>query len=147
MAPNMTLAVISTTAAGKTSAGARISVADRPVSVGVTLARAQVNVKGFARNGSAPASGVMIVLVPSDPRDFPALVRRDQSDSDGSFELRGAAPGSYALVAIQDGWNLDWQRPDVIARYLRAGIPVNIPDQSGPELVLPQAVPVQQRMP
>ena len=32
------------------------------------------------------------------------LIRRDQSDSDGSFALRDVVPGQYTVVAIQDGW-------------------------------------------
>jgi hypothetical protein len=129
------------------SAGSRITVGDHALSLAVTVSRAEVNIQGFARNGKAPAPGAMIVLVPADPRNFPALVRRDQSDSDGSFELRGVAPGTYAVVAIQDGWKLDWQDSHVLARYLRGGLPVTVSDQSGPVLRLERAVPAIERSP
>jgi hypothetical protein len=146
------LAVVSistgaTSSGGVVNAGSRFTVGDHSLSLAVTLTRAQINIQGFARNGTAPAPGAMIVLVPADPRNFPALVRRDQSDSDGSFELRGVAPGTYAVIAIQDGWRLDWQDRRVLVRYLRGGIPVTVSDQSGPVLQLTRAVPAVQRLP
>jgi hypothetical protein len=75
----------------------------------------------------------------------PAPPRRDQSDSDGSFALRDVAPGRYTVVAIEDGWDLDWARPEVIGRYLSGGIPVTVTESSGKLLRLSQAVPVQGR--
>ncbi|MFZ0393698.1 MAG: carboxypeptidase-like regulatory domain-containing protein, partial [Terracidiphilus sp.] len=68
------------------------------------------------------------------------LARRDQSDSDGSFSLADVPPGRYTVVAIADGWNLDWQDRAVIARYLRAGEPVTIDTQSGAVVPLPRPV-------
>jgi hypothetical protein len=73
------------------------------------------------------------------------LIRRDQSDSDGSFALRDVAPGQYNVIAIEDGWDLDWSRPEVMARYLQRGIAVSINSQSGNLLRLAQPVTVQPR--
>ncbi len=53
----------------------------------------------------------MIVLLPKNPAQWRALTRRDQSDSDGSFALRSVAPGEYTVIAIEDGWQLDWTSP------------------------------------
>jgi len=141
------LAVVATSTTGVVSAGGRITVGDQPLSLSVTVARAEVKIQGFARAGNAPAPGAMIVLVPADPHSFPALVRRDQSDSDGSFELVGVAPGTYTVIAIEDGWKLDWQDRQVLARYLRGGLPVTVSDQSGPVLRLARAVAAMQRLP
>jgi hypothetical protein len=87
----------------------------------------------------------MVVLVPKNMAAWPALIRRDQSDSDGSFSLRDVIPGSYTVVAIEDGWNLDWARPEVIGRYLRSGIAVTVRDNSGKLVTLSEPVPVQTR--
>jgi protocatechuate 3,4-dioxygenase beta subunit len=144
---DQTLAVVSTSTAGVVNAGGRISVGDQALSLSVTLTHAEVKIQGFARTGQAPAPGAMILLVPDDPRNFPALVRRDQSDSDGSFELLGVAPGAYKVIAIEDGWNLDWQDPHVLARYLSGGLPVTVSNQSGPVLRLARAVSAMQRLP
>jgi hypothetical protein len=87
----------------------------------------------------------MVVLVPKNKSAIRSLVRRDQSDSDGSFVLRDVAPGSYTVVAIQDGWNLDWAQPKVIGRYLPLGIAVTITETSGKLLRLSEPIPVQAR--
>jgi hypothetical protein len=87
----------------------------------------------------------MVVLVPQDRGANRGLFRRDQSDSDGSFSLRDAAPGKYTVVAIEDGWELEWARPQVIRRYLSQGVGVTITDHSAKLVQLPEPVPVQAR--
>jgi hypothetical protein len=126
-------------------AGNRMTVQDRPLSVVVTISRAETRVEGFARMDGRGIAGVMVVLVPKNKSAIRSLVRRDQSDSDGSFVLRDVAPGSYTVVAIQDGWNLDWAQPEVIDRYLPLGIAVTITETSGKLLRLSEPVPVQTR--
>jgi hypothetical protein len=126
-------------------AGNRMTVQDRPLSVVVTISRAETRVEGFARMDGRGIAGVMVVLVPKNKSAIRSLVRRDQSDSDGSFVLRDVAPGSYTVVAIQDGWNLDWAQPKVIGRYLPLGIAVTITETSGKLLRLSEPIPVQAR--
>jgi hypothetical protein len=87
----------------------------------------------------------MLVLVPKDTGAMRAFARRDQSDSDGSFAFGNVAPGLYTIVAIQDGWELDWARPEVIARYLPGGISVTVTDTSGKLLRLSEPVSVRAR--
>jgi hypothetical protein len=87
----------------------------------------------------------MIVLVPRQPSAYRALVRRDQSDSDGSFTLRDVPAGQYTVIAIEDGWKLDWARRDTMTRYLARGIALTVPDRGEAVISLPQPVPVQAR--
>jgi len=89
----------------------------------------------------------MIVLVPHSRTAgaFASLLRRDQSDSDGSFSLRNVVPGAYTVVAIADGWTLDWARPEVIGRYVPGGIAVTVTADSGKIVQLSRPVPVQNR--
>jgi hypothetical protein len=54
------------------------------------------------------------------------LFRRDQSDSDGSFNLAGIVPGKYTVVAIENGWDLEWSNPAVLQKYLAGGHAVQI---------------------
>jgi hypothetical protein len=61
------------------------------------------------------------VLVPANPASGQEDSRFNQSDSDGSFEFQHVIAGTYILVAIQDGWSLDWGRREVMARYLAKG--------------------------
>jgi hypothetical protein len=139
------LSIASVTVGNRTRAGNLITVQDRPLSVIVTIAQGATRLTGFVRRDGKGVAGVMVVLVPRELTALPALARRDQSDSDGSFSLRDVAPGQYTLVAIEDGWELDWAQPEVIARYLRAGIAVTVSDKPGKLQPLAEPVPVQTR--
>jgi hypothetical protein len=96
------------------------------MSVTVTFAAGSVAVEGFAKKDGKGAAGAMIVLIPSGVNDNVELFRRDQSDLDGSFLLPNVIPGKYTAVAIEDGWDLEWGRPEVLARYLPKGVSVTI---------------------
>jgi protocatechuate 3,4-dioxygenase beta subunit len=135
--------IASITEGSRTRSGGLISVADHPLSLIVSVAQGATRVEGFARRDGKGIAGVMIVLVPRDLSAISALARRDQSDSDGSFRLRDVVPGQYALVAIEDGWDLDWAEPAVIARYLPGGVAVTVSDNPGKLLTVAQPVPVQ----
>jgi hypothetical protein len=113
------------------------------MSLVVTVSQGSTKMQGFAKRNGKGLAGVMIVLAPKELAAMDGLARRDQSDSDGSFALRDVAPGDYVVVAIQDGWNLDWADASVIARYLPGGLPVTVSDKSGKLLTLSAAVPVQ----
>ena len=139
------LTITSLTIGNRAHSGNQLTVRDKPVNVTATVSLSETRVEGFARNGDKGMAGVMIVLVPKDPSAFRSLVRLDQSDSDGSFSLRDVAPGQYTVVAIEEGWELDWARPEVISRYLSQGIPVTVTESSGKLLRLSQAVPAQER--
>jgi hypothetical protein len=139
---NQTLAVLAIAAGGAMTAGDKIEVRDRPVQATMMLGRAQTRVEGFAKKDGKGVSGAMIALIPKETRLYPALVRRDQSDSDGSFSLRDVPDGQYTVLAIQDGWKLDWKQRAVIEPYLRGGVAVNITSQTAPIINLSQPVPV-----
>jgi Carboxypeptidase regulatory-like domain len=139
------LPIASITAGNRTRAGNAITVRDRPLTVVVSVAEGTTSLQGFARKNGKGAAGVMVVLVPKDLTALEGLVRRDQSDSDGSFSLRDVVPGQYTLVAIEDGWELDWAQPQVIARYLPGGLAVTVSDKSGKITALSASVPVQTR--
>jgi protocatechuate 3,4-dioxygenase beta subunit len=92
-----------------------------PVKLNVTVARGATPVEGVALRDGKPLAGVMIVLVPSDAAHNQVLFRRDQSDSDGTFTLRSVVPGKYTLLAIENGWDLEWLNPAVLKPYLAGG--------------------------
>jgi hypothetical protein len=137
--------ILSLAVNGKTTAGNLLTVRDRPLSIVVWVSESATRIEGFARKDGKGVSGVMMVLVPRHPAANQDLFRRDQSDSDGSFALRDVAPGAYTVVAIEDGWELDWRRPEILDRYLSKGIAVTITDKSGNRVNLSTPVPVQPR--
>jgi len=113
------------------------------VAVSISLVGDLVNVEGFAKRAGKAASGAMVILVPEHPESNRELFRRDQSDLDGSFNLQGIAPGSYSVVAIEDGWNLDWALPTVIGPFLKDAKTVTITAQHGQSMDLPDPIEVQ----
>jgi hypothetical protein len=82
--------------------------------------------EGVAERDGRPVSGVMVLLAPEDAKDNQILFRRDQSDSDGTFLLFNIIPGRYRLLAIDEGWDLDWADPNVLAAYLKKSFMIQI---------------------
>jgi hypothetical protein len=78
---------------------------------------------GFVRRGDQPVSGVMVLLAPDDNT---ILFRRDQSDSDGSFTLGNVVPGRYRLLAVEQGWELEWANPNVLHAFLKKSVAVEV---------------------
>lgn len=91
------------------------------------LAAAAVNhVDGIALQDGQPFAGAMVLLLPSDIRRTD-LIRRDQSDSDGTFALPNVPPGQYTLLAIDNGRDLAYADPAGIKVYLSGGQRIQVP--------------------
>ncbi|HEX4066074.1 MAG TPA: carboxypeptidase-like regulatory domain-containing protein [Acidobacteriaceae bacterium] len=139
-----TLAVAQMAASGAEVQGSHFTVAGDAVLLAATLVSGSVTITGYAQSSGKAVGGAMILLVPRDPNASREIYRRDQSDSDGSFILRRVIPGAYTLVAIQDGWTLDWAHPEVIAPYLARGLRLQIADQQK-TLTVSEPIAVQPR--
>jgi hypothetical protein len=100
--------------------------ADQPVTLTIHVSEAKCSVGGFALKEGKPFAGAMILLVPQDPTQNPAQFHRDQSDSDGSFFMAPIFPGRYTLLALENGWDLEWSNPAVLAKYLPNGRPIEL---------------------
>jgi hypothetical protein len=84
------------------------------------------HIDGFVTAGSRRPGGVLVLLAPEDARNNEILFRRDQSDSDGSFSLYDVVPGRYRLLAIEDGWDLDWSDPEVLRALEKKSVPLQV---------------------
>ena len=113
-------------ATAKTSGRSFEIATSHDVSITINASKGNGRITGVAFKKDKPAPGVMIVLAPLDLKSNPALFRRDQSDSDGSFALNFVVPGRYTLLAIEDGWDLEWADPSVLQRYIAGGESVQI---------------------
>jgi hypothetical protein len=113
------------------------------MSLSLTLTSGSGRVEGIAKRDGKGIAGAMVVLVPKHPDANLDLFRRDQSDLDGTFVLQGVVPGAYTVIAIADGWDLDWSRPGVLAKYIGHGQTIVVPGQKGRSLQLPEPVEVQ----
>jgi hypothetical protein len=97
-----------------------------PIRLTVHAAQASCTITGFAIKEGKPIAGAMILLVPQDPDQNAAFFHRDQSDSDGSFTMAPIFPGRYTLLAIENGWELEWANPAVLFKYLPNGQPIEL---------------------
>ena len=114
---NSTISRLSAT--GAKAAGQSIQVnGSTPISLSIGFSRTLSSVNGTARHNGQPFPGAVIVLVPENPENNLPLFRRDQSDSDGTYTLRDVLPGRYRIVAIQNGWELEWANPAVLKTHL-----------------------------
>jgi hypothetical protein len=126
------------------TAGRTLSVpAGASLEVLLSLAGGSVTIEGFAKHAGKGVPGAMIVLIPQDPEANRDHFRRDESDLDGSFSLPNVSPGAYTLIAIESGWDLDWAKPAVLARYLERGQAVTIRSQGTKTVRLSEPVDVQ----
>jgi hypothetical protein len=133
-------------AEGASVAGRTITIsAGSTPSLSLSLARGSSTIDGTVRRAGKPFAGAMVVLVPKDPDMNLELFRRDQSDLDGTFSLRDVVPGSYTILAIENGWDLDWSQPGVISAYLERGRTIAVGNQPGRTMMLPEAVEVVSR--
>jgi len=143
LGPQRTYSLVRVSSGGAEAAGDRINVvAGRSLEVSLLVAGSTTNVEGFATRKGHPVAGAMVVLVPKDPEANLSLFRRDQSDLDGSFNLLNVIPGAYTVVAIANGWDLDWASPPVIRAYTRHGRTIAVGDSKG-SMHLPDAVEVE----
>jgi hypothetical protein len=85
----------------------------------------------------------MIVLVPKNAEGDYDRFRRDESDLDGSFLLKDVIPGSYTVIAIENGWDLEWAEPAVVAQYLKRGQTIEVGNGAKAAMHLADAVEVQ----
>jgi hypothetical protein len=102
-------------------------------------------VQGTATRAGKGFAGAMVVLVPRNIEGNYDLFRRDQSDLDGTFLLRSVVPGSYTLLAIENGWDLDWSQPGVMAAYLRHGRKIEVSNGNGRPMDIAEPIEVQSK--
>jgi Carboxypeptidase regulatory-like domain len=120
-------AVSTIEATGAKVTGHNIEIANAmPVRLIVTLSQGLGQIAGTALREGRPLAGGMILLVPEHPENNGSLFRRDQSDSDGTFSLPNVLPGKYTVVAIENGWDLEWSNADTLDRYIKNGTVVNV---------------------
>jgi Carboxypeptidase regulatory-like domain len=131
------------TAEGAEVSGRHVTIAaGSTASISVTATAGSIVVQGIAKRASKPFPGAMVVLVPKDVEGNRDLFRRDQSDLDGTFSLRDVTPGKYTLVAIENGWDLDWSQPEVIAVYAKHGRAMEVTNTPGKPLRVEEPIQV-----
>jgi hypothetical protein len=136
--------VVRTSSPSGDSWGHDVSIAaGAAAEVTASLSAGIVSIEGVVLKKDRKVAGVMVALVPNDPIAHIDLFRRDQSDFDGTFILRGVIPGSYTIVAVEDAWGLEWLQPSVLTRYVQHGQGLSIGDFMNGTVHLPDPIEVQ----
>ncbi|MGI9071079.1 MAG: carboxypeptidase regulatory-like domain-containing protein [Bryobacteraceae bacterium] len=128
---------------GAEYSNAMVNVAEgASIQISIVAAKGLTHVNGIAIKDDKPFPGAMVLLVPQNANRGEYLPR-DQSDSDGTFTLNFAAPGQYALIAIDNGRDLAYRDASVIKPYLEQAQAIDVPLQRDASL----KVTVQHRRP
>ncbi len=143
-APGKPYSVARTTSSAGEIAGHEVNITPgAALELTASLAAGVVSIEGVVHKKDKPVAGIMVALVPKDPEEHIELFRRDQSDFDGTFLLRGVIPGSYTIVAVEDAWDFEWLKPSVLGHYVQHGQELNIGELMRGSVHLPDPIEVQ----
>jgi len=126
--PNIFLTGLTAKGAGAEAAGRYVTLGAGESTLTVHVASGRASLSGAATLDGKPSEGAMVLLVPitiEDPNSI-TMLRQDQTNTDGSFDLANVIPGQYILVAIDHGWQINWGDPSTLRRYLMQGVPVEL---------------------
>ena len=113
---------------GKDLSGRIVAIPAGESSLTLHVAKGRASVSGIASFQSKPSVGALVMLVPSTVNDPGSItqIRRDQTDTDGSFEIDNVIPGQYIIVAIDHGWNVSGGDVSTLRHYLMQGYPIDL---------------------
>jgi hypothetical protein len=99
---------------------------ERETPLDIVLTTPGSTIKGTVTNEKGePLSAAVVALVPDAPlRNAEPLYRSDISTYDGTFELRGIAPGNYRLFAWPDLPGAAYLNADFMKDYEAKGTPI-----------------------
>jgi hypothetical protein len=75
---------------------------------------------------NAKISDAIVVLVPDDLPSMTSLYRTTNTDQNGTFAMRGIAPGAYHLYAWRELEGAAYRSTDFMKAFLDQGIAVTI---------------------
>ena len=108
--------------------GRIVTVASGSTILDLKLVRGRASVHGIASLAGKALPGAMVLLVPASygqPESI-TILRRNQTNTDGGFLLDDVIPGNYILLAISNGWSVNWRDPSTLDRYLVHGVPLSL---------------------
>jgi hypothetical protein len=108
----------------------------REVKIRATFSSARV--QGHVFRDGALVSGALVVLAPASEPSNMFDFHTYQTDADGSFDFRAVRPGSYVLIAVEDGTDLEYANPAVLAPLRAKGTRIEL----APEVTLHERVEI-----
>jgi Carboxypeptidase regulatory-like domain len=116
------------TAKGAEVAGRYVTLPGGTSTLTLHTASGRATLTGIAAFQEKPSIGALALLVPTsidDPNSL-KILRRDQTNTDGSFDLADVIPGQYILVVIDHGWDINWSDSSTLRGYLTQGVPLDL---------------------
>lgn len=109
----------------------------------IRFAAGRASLSGVATLKGKPLVGGLAMLVPItvDQPGSITEVRRDQTNTDGSFDIAAIIPGQYILIAIDHGWGINWSDPSTLSHYLSNGVPLDLRTPTGVKQNIEAQVP------
>jgi len=125
---NPELRLTGITAQSATAVGRFVTVPSGDSILNLHVAEGRATVTGFAAIQGKASIGAMVLLIPATLGDPAGLniIRRDQTNTDGSFDLNDVLPGEYILIAIDHGWQVNWRDPSTLRGYMMHGVPLDL---------------------
>jgi protocatechuate 3,4-dioxygenase beta subunit len=98
------------------------------VPLDVLISPAGATIQGVVKDANDhPVSAAMVVTVPQGKHsDRFDLYQTAATDQQGTFKIRGAAPGTYKVFAWEDVDNEAWFDPDFMKNYESQGTSVSV---------------------
>jgi hypothetical protein len=116
------------TAQSAQATGRLVTVPSGNSTLTLHIASGRATLTGYAMMQGKPSVGALVLLVPAtlgEPTGL-TIIRRDQTNTDGSFDLNDVLPGQYILLAIDHGWQVNWQDPSTLRGYMMHGTPIDL---------------------
>jgi hypothetical protein len=109
-------------------AGRVVTIPSGQSTLTIRFAAGRAGLSGVATlKGKLLVGGVaMLVPITIDQPGSITELRRDQTNTDGSFDIANIIPGQYILIAIDHGWNINWGDPSTLSHYLANGVPLDL---------------------
>jgi hypothetical protein len=119
--------LVSAKAAGRDVISDGVQV-DAETQIDIYLATPGAIIEGKVANSKdAKIGDAVIALVPDAPlRAAGPFYRSSTSNADGSFELRGIAPGSYRLFAWSELEGAAYRNAEFIKKFEERGTPIRV---------------------
>jgi len=101
------------------------------VKLTVVLTEDVANIEGMLRRGKEAVPGAAVMVISRKGEAVPA---EDQTDSDGSFNLRDLPLGDYDVLILESGLHIEYTRQEALAPYRERMRPLHLTERGTQKL-------------
>jgi hypothetical protein len=131
------LAILSLSARGAASRSDLVDVPETgAVDLSIVADATAAELTGKVVTGDRPEAGALVLMVPRTGWENVSSYRFDQTDSDGTFTLRGVTSGEYLIFGFEGGEPGDYSDLEVVRKLVPKGRLVTFTGATTPDLVI-----------